>query len=131
MVCLDTDFMVALLRGDPQAAAKAKELDKRGTRVATTPVNAFELFLGAHRSERREENVTRVLELLSSLETLEYDLWASEKAGSIAADLWSRGEPVGARDSMIAGIAMRHGEAILTRNVRHFSRIPLLRYEEW
>jgi tRNA(fMet)-specific endonuclease VapC len=131
MVCLDTDFMVALLRGDPQAAAKAKELDKRGTRVATTPVNAFELFLGAHRSERREENVTRVLELLSSLETLEYDLWASEKAGSIAADLWSRGEPVGARDSMIAGIAMRHGEAILTRNVRHFSRIFLLRYEEW
>jgi len=131
MVCLDTDFMVALLRGDPQATAKAKELDTRGTRAVTTPVNAFELFLGAHRSERKKANVTRVLELLSSLETLEFDLWASEKAGSIAADLWSRGEPIGARDSMIAGIAMRHGEPLLTRNTRHFSRIPQLRHEEW
>jgi len=59
------------------------------------------------------------------------ELWKTYEAGSIAADLGSQGEPIGARDPMIAGIAMRYGEALLTQNTRHFSRIPLLRHEEW
>ena len=41
MVCLDTDFLVALLRGAPEAGAIARDLDRTKTRKSTTPINTF------------------------------------------------------------------------------------------
>lgn len=41
---LDTDFLVALLRGKSEAKSKMESLDAEGHN-ATTTINAFELFL--------------------------------------------------------------------------------------
>jgi len=131
LVCLDTDFLVALLRGDADARERAEKMDEEEVRKATTPVNAFELFLGAYLSERRDANLTVTRELISNLELLEFDLRSCEKAGSIAAGLRSRGEPIGVRDSMIAGIASSFEETLLTRNIEHFSRVKDLKVERW
>ena len=131
MVCLDTDFLVALLRGDTDARGRAEKMDGEDVKKATTPVNAFELFLGAYLSERRDANLTVVRELLTNLELLGFDLRSCEEAGSIAAGLRSRGEPIGVRDSMIAGIASRFEETLLTRNIEHFSRVKELKVEKW
>ncbi|MBN2335748.1 PIN domain-containing protein [Candidatus Bathyarchaeota archaeon] len=131
MVCLDTDFLVSLIRGDPEAVGKADELDMRGVKTTITPITAFELFMGAYRSEQREANLSQVLELVSGIPLLEYDVWAAEKAAKLASTLDSRGETIGIRDSMIAGITVRHGETLLTRNIRHFSRITELEIETW
>jgi len=131
MVCLDTGFLVSLIRGDTEATEKASELDEKGVKTTTTPITAFELFLGAYRSEQREANVSHVLELVSSIQLLEYDVWAAEKAADFASTLYGRGETIGIRDSMIAGITVRHGETLLTRNIRHFSRITELETETW
>ena len=131
MVCLDTDYLVALLRGDADAQGRAEKMDEEDAKKSTTPVNAFELFLGAYLSERRKANLTVVRELLSNLELLEFDLRSCEEAGSIAAGLMTRGEPIGVRDSMIAGIASRFEETMLTRNIEHFSRVKELRVEKW
>jgi len=57
MVCLDTGFLVALLRGDQEAASTAETLDRANARKTTTPINAFELLLGAQLSKQREENL--------------------------------------------------------------------------
>lgn len=131
MVCLDTDFMVSLLRGDADARSRAEEIDIGNERTTTTPINAFELFLGAYLSERREANLTTVRALLSNLELLQFDLRGCERAGSIEAGLRRRGQPIGVRDSMIAGIASRFEETLLTRNAEHFSRVRELRIERW
>ena len=131
MVCLDTDFLVALLRGDKDARERGDEMDREDVKKATTPINAFELFLGAYLSERRDANLTVVRELLSNLELLEFDLRSCEEAGLIAAGLRSRGEPIGVRDSMIAGIASKFEETVLTRNIEHFSRVKELNVEKW
>jgi len=42
-LCLDTDFLVALLRGHKEAVEKAKEYDSAEAEVSTTSVNAFVL----------------------------------------------------------------------------------------
>lgn len=60
MVCLDTDFIVALLRGDKEAEEKSVLLDNRGIRKTTTPINAFELFIGAYLSTKNTENTALV-----------------------------------------------------------------------
>ena len=131
MVCLDTDFLISLMRGDIEATEKAKELDKNGTKITITPITAFELFHGAYKSEQKEANLTRTLELISNIQLLDYDIWAAQQAADYAATLDSKGETIGIRDSMIAGITTRHSETLLTRNIRHFSRIPKLETETW
>ena len=44
MRCLDTDFLVAILRKHPEAKRKMDQLDDEGAH-STTAINAFELIL--------------------------------------------------------------------------------------
>jgi tRNA(fMet)-specific endonuclease VapC len=131
MVCLETDFLVALIRKDNAAISKLKKLVEHGERLATTPINAAELFKGAYNSERVYENLRSVRGLLSRLEILEFNLTASEYYGQINSELGKRGEQIGGMDMLIASIALAHNERVLTRNTKHFSRIGSLEVEEW
>jgi len=131
LVCLDTDFLVALLKGEGDAMKKAEEIDSEGLRKVTTPINAFELYLGAHLSEKRDENLRLVRDLLLSMGLLDFDERGCDMAGAIAADLTKLGRPIGIRDSMIAGIALRFEQTLLTRNIEHFSRVKGLKVRAW
>ncbi|MDP2900014.1 MAG: type II toxin-antitoxin system VapC family toxin [Candidatus Bathyarchaeota archaeon] len=131
MVCLDTDILVSLLRGDAQATAYIGRLESGGEPAYTTPVNAHELFLGGWRSRRREANLREIASLLGDLSILDFDLEASFYTGRIASKLLAEGHQIGAGDTLVAGIALRHGQPLATRNARHFSRIPELRIEAW
>jgi len=123
--------LVALLRGESDAIKRAEEIDSEGLRKVTTPINAFELYLGAHLSERKDGNVRLVRDLLLSIGLLEFDERSCDMAGAIAADLAKLGRPIGTRDSMIAGIALRFEQTLLTRNTEHFSRVKGLKVRAW
>jgi tRNA(fMet)-specific endonuclease VapC len=131
VVCLDTDVLVALLRGNPQAKEYVAALESRCETAYTTPVNAHELFLGGWRSKQREANLREIATLLGDLSILDFDLEASFYTGRIASGLLAEGHPIGVGDTLIAGIALRHGQSLATRNVRHYERIPELRTEAW
>lgn len=130
MKCVDTDFLVAVLRGRKEAEHRLKELDAEG-RQATTSVNAFELFYGACRSRDRLNNIEKTKALLGRMDILELDLSASEKAGEILAALAEEGSPIDFRDVMIAGISVVNGLPVMTRNSGHFSRIKGLKLQNW
>src|ERR1700756_2987994 len=118
MKCLDTDLLVAILRGEKDARHVVDELDTAG-RNCTTSVNAFELFYGANHSQRKSENVGKVRTLLQKLEVQPLSLVASETAGEILADLAIEGEAIDYRDAMIAGIVLESGVSLVTRNKKH------------
>src|SRR5438132_12282966 len=80
MKCLDTDFLIAVLRGQPEARQKMRDLDSEG-RYATTTVNCFELFYGGYMSREKRSNVERVETLLQRLDILASELAASQSAG--------------------------------------------------
>lgn len=130
-VCLDTDFLIALLRGHPEAVKKAEEYDSIGAEISTTAINAFEIYLGAFRSIEAEKNVKQADDLLNSIKVLELTLESSRKSSEILSDLIRRGEPVDLRDTMIAGIAIVNGYILVTRNIDHFKRITGLSVEKW
>jgi len=130
-ICLDTDFLVALLRGVPEAVRKAKELDSIEAEISTTSMNAFEIYLGAFRSKNAAENVKRADDLLGSMNILNLTLESSRKSSEILSELMRRGEPIGLRDAIIAGIALVNGYTLVTRNVEHFRRVTGLSVEEW
>ena len=130
MKCLDTDFLIAILRGKPEARGKLRELDDEG-RQATTIVNSFELFYGAHRSRDKKGSVQKVRNLLERLDVLPLSMEFSERAGENAAYLASQGESVDFRDAMIAAVAVSNGLTLVTNNKNHFSRFRGLELESW
>ncbi len=130
MKCLDTDLLIAILRGKEEAKRKIQELDIQG-RQATTSVSAFELFYGAYRSKERRSNLEETRRLLQRLDVLPFESESSEKAGETLATLAARGELIDYRDAMIAAIAKVNGLALVTRNAEHFSRIKGLESEPW
>ncbi len=130
MNCLDTDFLIAILRGKEGARKKAEEIDKEG-RGATTSINAFEVFFGAYRSARKSENIKQASRLLDRLFIFPLDYASSQKAADLSADLVAKGKSVDYRDVMIAAIAIENQLTLVTRNASHFSRIKGLKMATW
>jgi predicted nucleic acid-binding protein len=130
MKCLDTDLLIAILRGKKEAYRTVTELDEEG-KGATTAINAFEIFFGANKSERKTENVKEAQKLLERLEVIPLDTSAAQRAGEISARLLAKGEPIDFRDAMIAGIVLEKDLTLLTRNKAHFTRIKGLKVETW
>ena len=130
MKCLDTDFLIAVLRGQPEARQKMRELDSEG-RHATTTVNCFELFYGAYMSREKRSNVERVETLLQRLDVLAFELEASQRAGETLAALSAKGEAVDFRDAMVAAVSESKNLPLVSRNRQHFSRFKDLKLEQW
>lgn len=128
--CIDTDFLVAVLRGKKEAQKKMEELDKEG-RQATTSITAFELFYGAYKSDESKNNLEKTSALLGRMDVLPLDLGSSDKAGEILADLSKEGNAIDFRDALIAGISLANSLPIMSRNKDHFSRIRGLKVESW
>ncbi|MBO8182458.1 MAG: type II toxin-antitoxin system VapC family toxin [Archaeoglobus sp.] len=131
MVCLETDFLVALMRKNKNALGKLRELVSKGERLSTTPINAAELFRGVYSSGRVEDNLKKVRGLLGRLDLLDFNFAASEIYGRISSELEKEGEPIGEFDALIASIALAHNERVVTRNIKHFGRVEGLEIEEW
>lgn len=124
MTCLDTDFIVDLLRQSPDAVKKLEDLTYNGDRLTTTPLNASELYRGAYNSTISIKEAKKVRRLLETLELLEFSMAASEIFGKLSNELKKNGEHIGDFDLLIASICLSHGEPLLTGNTKHFSRVP-------
>ena len=130
MKCLDTDLLIAILRGKKEAYSKVTEIDEGG-RGATTAINVFEIFFGANRSERSVENLQEATKLFNRLEVIPLDFMSSRRAAEISAKLTLKGETIDYRDAMIAGIVMENDLVLITRNKSHFNRIKGIKLETW
>ena len=123
---VDTDILIDLLRKKDYAVSLIKKLEN-GVELATSAINAFELYRGAYKSRNQEKNLASVKGLLNSLRILNTDEDSMEIAGKITASLEREGNMMDIRDLLIASIALVNGFGILTNNVRHFNKIKHLR----
>jgi len=128
---VDSTFLISLLRNDPATVRKAKELDMEGG-ASTTVINVFEVVFGVYRAmsevPTRMESFER---LIANFEVLDLNVEAAKKAAQISGILSKEGNGIDPFDSLIAGITQTCGaEALVTRNITHFSRIQGLTIEE-
>ena len=123
---VDTDILIDLLREKDYAVSLIKKLEYE-MELATSAINAFELYRGAYKSQNQEKNLASVKGLLNSLCMLNTDEDSMEIAGKITARLERDGNMIDIRDLLIASIALVNGFGVLTNNVRHFNRVPHLR----
>ncbi len=132
MILLDTDVISNLMR-----TASSAVLVRRLAAVApeeqfTSSITVSELVYGAHRSVREDE-ILRTLEerVWPNVTVLSFDREAAEVHGSVRARLERMGTPLPEPDLRIAAIALAHSLTLITGNVRHFTRVPGLRVENW
>jgi predicted nucleic acid-binding protein len=119
MIVADTDVLIDFLAGRDPAAAGVEAALERGV-LRTTAVTRFELLSGARTPRQRSE----ILGLLAAAPALPLDDPAADKAAEVRAALDRAGESIGMADCLIAGIVLTYGGALLTRNRRHFERVP-------
>lgn len=126
MACLETSFLIDLLRGKQEVHALKDELDRTETTLTIAAPSVMELWSGAIIAKASEHEKAKVNDLIQSLQILPLDEKSAKEAGEIEADLLRRGLPIETEDIMIAAIARVHGEKVVTHDA-HYTRIPGLR----
>ncbi|RMF54800.1 type II toxin-antitoxin system VapC family toxin [Candidatus Woesearchaeota archaeon] len=122
MICLDTSFLIDILKNDLKAVRKLREYT--GRPLCSTAINYFELVLGANMKGYAKE-AEQAKSMFSQLsDVLLLDTESAEAGAKILARLAKKGETIGQNDCLIAGI-MAHNRVkhIITRNKKDFSKI--------
>lgn len=121
MMIADTDVLIDFLRGKGVADRIAYEVKTGG--LHTTAVSAFELWAGA----KSDQQVAAVETLLSALIILPLESDSARRAAKVRRELEVRSASIGMADSLIAGICLERGGVLITRNKKHFERVPGLK----
>lgn len=121
---LDTAFLIDLLNGDDGAVRKARELEKGLVQQRISSMTLFELYYGVGRSNQADAEREKIESVLASKPVHPADTAIMRKAGRLAGELASDGEPVDDGDVIIGATAAVVDEPVLTRNVADFERLP-------
>ena len=117
MTIVDTCFLIDLMKGDPDAG----EITKHHNPLRTTSVSSAEFLYGAKKSGKKK--VYDVSEkFLGFFPILSFDAESAIIYADIASSLSGSGRHISTFDELIAAIALRHDEPLVTRD-RHFSAI--------
>ncbi|HUA61489.1 MAG TPA: type II toxin-antitoxin system VapC family toxin [Verrucomicrobiae bacterium] len=123
---LDTNIAIALLEGDE---AVLSNLDQ--AREVFVPAIVFgELFFGAAKSSRPQENSAKLEQFAVGRIILPCDLRVAREYGRLKQDLRSKGKPIPENDIWIAAIATSHELVLATRD-RHFRDVDGLVIAAW
>jgi tRNA(fMet)-specific endonuclease VapC len=127
---LDTNVCIGILTGrSTKAVAKLRQLAPTEVRICS--VVRAELQFGARNSIRVEANLNLLETFLSPFTSVAFDDGAANYYGRIRADLHRTGELIGPNDLLIAAMALANDLVLVTHNVKEFSRVPGLRWEDW
>ena len=126
---LDTNAAIALLKENPQLLHHVRRVGATSLKLCA-PVEA-ELWFGVAKSNRQEQNRTRLLTLLAWIPSLPFAGQATQHFGQIRAFLAAQGTPIGPYDLQIAAIAIADSLTLVTNNCREFERVPGLKLEDW
>ncbi|TFF88894.1 MAG: type II toxin-antitoxin system VapC family toxin [Promethearchaeota archaeon] len=136
MIFLDSDAIIAFLRGKPSMAKFLAE--KKDSIFAIATPALYEIYYGFFfpplskkfqndkdflQKLKREEQ--KLVQLINDIYIFELNLAAVKKSAEISALLDSNGEQIGKCDILIAGIILANGyNELLTKNKDHYEKIP-------
>jgi tRNA(fMet)-specific endonuclease VapC len=115
---VDTCFLIDLIRGDAGALRIAEETEE----LRTTSISAAEFLLGGRLSKRPDLYATSRA-FLGYFPILPFDDESAVVYADIAGALQESGTRISSFDELIAAIAIRHADTLVTRD-SHFGDIP-------
>jgi len=123
---LDTNLVIGLLGGDGDARRRMETVDE----AFLSSIVLGELYFGAFKSARPDQNLSKIMDFASSVPVLECNSGTARLYGQIKSGLYGKGRPIPENDLWNAAIARQHGLVILSRD-EHFRDIPDLHWEKW
>ncbi len=123
---LDTNVVIALFASETAVQEHLEQAEE----VFVPSVVFGELYFGARKSDRVEENVTRIDEFALGSSVLGCDLSTAREYGIVKEKLQEKGRPIPENDIWIAAIARQYGLVLVTRDT-HFEEIEDLQVEMW
>ncbi|MBR2286770.1 MAG: PIN domain-containing protein [Clostridia bacterium] len=130
MYMLDTNAIIMTVR-HPDWPIHDRVRFHLGIDLCISSVTYGELEYGIHKSPFPERNRLAMTSVLMGIRILDFDQHAAIHFGDIFADLERKHMRIADRDMMIAGHARSLGYTLVTNNVREFSRVDGLLYEDW
>ena len=129
MACLDTSAIIDLsgrsgARRSRSARDVLRSLSSGGEDLVTTRFCIAELWVGVERSDDSDAEHAKLEKLIDPLAVLEFGDRSARVFGRILAHLQTQGVVIGDMDTLIATVCLEAGHSIVTRNTKHFSRVP-------
>lgn len=115
---LDSNVLIDYLRGSGPGWDLVRRV-RSGLAFRITAVTAFELALG-----REYEQDPVAADALLAAPCLTMTREAAVRAGGVLRELRAAGQGIDVRDAMQAGICLEADALLITRNIRHFARVP-------
>ncbi len=123
---LDTNAVIALFADDSAVIARLASAEE----VFVPSVVPGELYYGARRSNRAEENLARVEAFTAASSVLSCDHITARTYGEIKDHLRRAGRPIPENDIWIAALASQHNLTLLTRDA-HLQSVQGIKAESW
>ncbi len=127
---LDANICIHLLRRNASRDLQNKFLEEASS-LGLSAIVLAELLVGARKQIDPIRARDRLDKFCAPLIVFDFDASAADHAADIRDDLERRGQKIGPLDTLIAGHARSLGAAIVTANLREFSRVAGLRCEDW
>jgi len=129
-VLLDTDILSMFFRGNASVVSRMKEYSTGHEKVLLRIITYYEILSGLRQIEATRQ-IEQFLEFCLFNEVLPITLESASIAASHYAYLRKLGTPLDDMDLLIAGIAIENDMTLVTHNMKHFSRIPELKLQDW
>ncbi|HSK77938.1 MAG TPA: type II toxin-antitoxin system VapC family toxin [Thermoanaerobaculia bacterium] len=123
---LDTNVVIALLNGELAVQRALAEAPEAFLSIFTLG----ELFYGAYKSVRIDQNLARIEDLATATAVLEVDPETARHYGMIKTRLLKRGKPIPENDIWNAALARQYGLTLVSRD-GHFLEVDDLWREAW
>lgn len=124
---LDTNVIIALFAQEQEVLDRLAAPDE----VFIPVVALGELYYGARKSGRVEQNLARIDELAGAAMLLDCRQATAQHYGEIKNHLRAMGRPIPENDIWIGAVGIEHDLTVATRDDAHFSLIPGLKLEVW
>lgn len=119
---VDSDWVIDALVSIPTAITPLRHLTSDG--IAVSMLTFGELYEGAYGSQNPQAEVARIQQFLSGYPVINLSDAIMDQFAKTRSQLRSQGQMIPDLDLMIGVTAVVHNLTVLTRNVRHFGRIP-------
>ena len=125
---IDTDGLLDLINGQVEAIEFLDSVLSNGY-LATTAITHAEVYAGVHASRDPDKTRARIEHFFATthMEIIPLTTQPARMAGLFFGTLVSQGQTTGLPDLLNAAIALVHDYTIVTRNIRHYERIPNLK----
>ena len=129
---LDTNVLSEILKKRPKPGVLDRLKATPSRSLTTSVVCVTELRYGTARHPQGIKLWDRIArEVLPRIRIIPIGEAEAVRAGDLLAGLASSGMPIGIEDVLIGATALEGNLIVVTRNARHFRRIPGLAVESW